>query len=312
MAHIVILGNSVAGHSAAVNIRARDPHSALTLICAENYPFYDRRKLGDFLQGTIREQELFPCSDDFYRTQNITVKTGCAVTAINPLKRSLSLREKGSLGYDILVIATGMRHVALSVPGAKKPGVMTLYSLDDVKKFITQVITQPVCIIGWNKGAQVMARAVAARYGVEVKVIAPSGVDAADLPGGVEVIHTPVAEIIGEGCVQAVKLSNGKVLGVGTVISMDEEPALDFLRNTLVRTCAAPGPIGGPGARLCARGIEVDELMRTPVERIFACGAAACVPGALRTKTWSECAEEGCILADSLVKEMEHVCRTYS
>jgi NAD(P)H-nitrite reductase large subunit len=298
MAHIVILGNSVAGHSAAVNIRARDTQSGLTVVSAEPYLFYDRRKLGDFLQGTVKEQELFPCSDDFYRTQNITVKTGCVVTAINPLKRSLSLKDKGSLTYDCLVVATGVRHVALTIPGAKKPGVVTLYTLDDVKKFKDGFVSQPVCIIGWNKGVQVMAQAIAARYGVEVKVIAPSGVDAAALPAAVEVIHTPVAEIIGEGCVQAVKLSNGKVLGVGTVISMDEEPSVDFLKNTLVR--------------VSARGVEVDDVMRTSVERIFSCGCVAHPAGQERTKTWIECTEEGCCLADSLAKEMEHVCRTYS
>lgn len=300
MAHIVIIGNSVAGHSAAVNIRARDEHAALTIISSEPYLFYDRRRLADFLQGTIKEQELFPCADDFYARQNIVSKTGVTVSAVNPLKRTLTFKEKGSMTYDILVVATGMRHAACSVPGAKKPGVVTLYTLDDVKKLMARLIAEPVCVMGWNKGAVAMAGSIASRYGVEVKLMAPSGAAAASLPAHVEIVCEPVVEIIGEGCVQAVKLSNGKVIAVGTVVNMVEEPSLDFLRNTLVR--------------VSGKGIEVDAGLRTSVERIFACGTVACAGAGVDApaKTWNECAEEGCYLADSIGKEMERVCRTSS
>lgn len=298
MAHIVIIGNSVSGHSAALNIRARDPRCSLTLISSEPYPFYDRRRLGDFMQGAIREEDLFLCAGDFYVKQNISVKTGCTVTALNPLKKTLSFKEKGTLSYDILVVATGKRHAGLTVPGAKKPGVVPLYTLDDVKRFKERAVTQPVCIIGWNKGAAAMAQAIAACYGIEVKVIAPSGVDTTSLPAAVEVIHIPVTEIIGDGGVQAVKLSSGKAIGVGLVVGMEEEPVVDFLRHTLIR--------------VSPDGIEVDDMMRTTVEKVYACGAVACSSGTKRIKTWSECAEEACYLAGIIAKEMEHQCQTYS
>jgi nitrite reductase (NADH) large subunit len=299
MAHIVIIGNSVAGHSAAVNIRARDEHAALTLVSAEPYSFYDRRRLCDFLRGTIKEQDLFPCAGDFYARQNIVSRTGVTVAAVNPLKRTLAFKDaKGSMSYDILVVATGMRHAACTFPGAKKPGVVTLYSLDDVKKFMARLVTEPVCILGWNKGAVAMAGAIAERYGVDVKLLAPSGADAAALPAHVEIVCEPVVEIIGEGCVQAIKLSNGKIIAVGTVVNMVEEPSLDFLRTTLVR--------------VSGKGIEVDGQLRTSVERVFACGTVACTPDGPRAKTWNECAEEGCYLADSISKEMERACRISS
>lgn len=299
MAKVVIIGASVAGHNAAVQLREKSPDTQILIITDEEYPFYDKRRLPDFLAGSVTEKELFLASDSFYQERGIDLLKGKKVTGLNTGKRCLTLKEKEKISYDYLVIASGRRFITPDVPGAKKDGVFTFNSLCDYRQFLSRLILHPVCVVGSNEAALQAAKAVCARFKIEVKLIAGTSVDNAQLSPEIEIIPCFVQEIIGEGEVQAIKLKEGKAIGVAAVIFMNElKSSIDFLKNT--------------DLEMIDDFLLVDELMRTSREEIFSCGSVCRMKTAVReTKNWDDAVAEASSVSDSLVKAMKgELCRT--
>ena len=58
MKNYLIVGNGVAGTTAAENIRKTDREGAVTMVTDEDLPFYYRLRLSEFLAGDLTEQEL--------------------------------------------------------------------------------------------------------------------------------------------------------------------------------------------------------------------------------------------------------------
>jgi NAD(P)H-nitrite reductase large subunit len=54
----VIIGNGIAGTTAAETLRKNDPACSIRLITNEPYPLYNRVSLPRFLQGVISEQKV--------------------------------------------------------------------------------------------------------------------------------------------------------------------------------------------------------------------------------------------------------------
>lgn len=150
MKKIVIIGASVSGHSLALGLRENDLSSGITLISDENYPAYDRLRLPDFISGIILEKDLFLCDENFYQQHSINFLKNKKVISINTQKKLVYFKEKGSIEYDLLVIASGRSPVLPDIPGAKKEGVFRLYNLDDAKDLLKRYISESICIIGSN------------------------------------------------------------------------------------------------------------------------------------------------------------------
>ncbi len=289
MKRIVIIGASITGHTIATQIRERDCNVSITLVTDEPYPVYDRRRLFDFFSGSVKETELFFAADEAYLRQSITLMKGKKVSAINTQRKVIYFKEKGTLGYDLLVIASGSRPVIPDIPGNKKPGVFTLYGLDDVKSLSNMVIAESVCIVGANEPALRLAPIAAHKYKTGVKIISSAPVNQLPVCEGCDSIVGEVTEIIGEGRVQAVKLGNGKAIGVSAVIFMGQERcAADFLQNSPFTVMSG----------YCM----VDNFFRTNIEGVFAAGSAARhKDGNAVSKTWDECVFEAGLVVDALM-----------
>jgi NAD(P)H-nitrite reductase large subunit len=260
ISHIVIIGASVSGHNIALRLREKNKDCRITLISEENYPAYDHLKLADFVSTTISERDIFLCNEDDYLKNNINLIKNKKVGSLNTQKKLVYFKDKGSINYDILIIASGRSPVIPDIPGAKKTGVYRLYTLDDVKEFLKHYIAQPVCIVGSNSFAIKMAEAVSEKYGVEIKLLSRAAFDPADIPKDTEVIHDSLQEIVGEGQTQAVKLKSGKALGVCAVLFMDNYKSnIDFLKGADIQTKDD--------------FVLVDGWMRTNQGNIFACGS---------------------------------------
>ncbi|MFA5311085.1 MAG: FAD-dependent oxidoreductase [Candidatus Omnitrophota bacterium] len=260
MNHIVIIGASAFGHNVAFKIRERNKGCKITLISEEGYLAYDHLRLADFISGTISEKDVFLCNEDDYSRQGINFLKNKKVASINIQRRLLYFKDKGNINYDILIIASGRSPTILDIPGARKEGAYRLYTLDDAKEFLKRYIAFPVCIVGSSSFALKIAEVVSEKYGVETKILSSAAFNLADLPPKSEVINDTLAEVIGEGEVQAVKLASGKVLGVSAVLFMDNYKAnIDFLKNTDIQ--------------IKEDYIAVNGLMATNYDNIFACGS---------------------------------------
>ncbi len=287
---IVIIGGSVAGHNAAIYLRKRYQDAGITLISEEVYPFYDRRKLLDYWSGKIKEKELILSSPDFYHHLNINFLKESKVIAVNPSRRSVSYRlgeKRTSMEYDFLVVASGCKTPLAQIEGINKTGVFRFDGLADFKELKSTVMLDAVCLIGTNHLTSRVIESITSKQ-IEVKLITDQLQD--NFPELVEVINSQVVEIIGDSGVQAIKLKEGKIIGVSWVGVMSQIlPSVDFLKDIDIE--------------MNGSAIAVDENMRTSIADIFACGSVCLHRGEMpRIKSWDESLAEGLSVAENILK----------
>ena len=80
----VIIGNGVAGTTAAANIRKFDNEGKIIIISDEPYPFYSRIRLPEFLSNAVDDKGLIIKKDTWYIDNRIDVVLNTAVTDIDP------------------------------------------------------------------------------------------------------------------------------------------------------------------------------------------------------------------------------------
>ena len=293
---VIIIGSSIAGHTAATALRLAHHDCSITLITQSPYPAYDKRKLLDYLAGTIKEKDLFLVPPDFYQQHNINFLKECKVVSVAPVRKQVSYKSKTdrreSLDYDFLVICSGTKTVLPEVDGIHKEGIYTLDSLSEYKEFRSHLITDPVCIMGSGSGALAVAQALALKH-KEVKVISSSLTAGASGDTAVEILKTDVVELIGEAGIQAVRLKEGKIIGTSLPVYMPEpkNANTDFLKDMDIET---------DGGR-----IIIDDGMRTSVANMYAAGSV-CVhkTNPNSNKSWDDVIIESKILAEHLAHAM--------
>lgn len=129
---MVILGGGQAGYQTAVTARERGYPGPIAIVAAEAWLPYQRPPLSKgFLLGKLPQDELMFRPAEYFRTRNIDLHLGTPAKAIDRAAQRVLLPDGRALGYQSLVLATGARARALTVPGSELPGVHTLRSLDD-------------------------------------------------------------------------------------------------------------------------------------------------------------------------------------
>jgi len=93
MQRYVIVGNGVAGVTAAQGIVRADPAAEVQLFGAEPYPYYQRPRLWEFLAGEIEQQTLYFRPPEWYAAKGIQVYLGARVTALDPAEHWLTLAD---------------------------------------------------------------------------------------------------------------------------------------------------------------------------------------------------------------------------
>jgi nitrite reductase (NADH) large subunit len=156
MRRYVIVGNGVAGITAAQSIVRADPAAEVYIFGAEPYPYYQRPRLLEFLAGEIEQQTLYFRPPEWYAAKGIQVHLGIRVTALDPAKHRLTLADGDSIHYDRLLLATGGRAFVPPFAGADKDGVFTLRTLDDARAIKAYVCGERRRITGGVRSAAVI------------------------------------------------------------------------------------------------------------------------------------------------------------
>ena len=137
----VIIGNGIAGTTAADTLRKNDPNCSIHLMTNEPYPLYNRVSLPRFLQGVIVEQKVMMRDFAWHEQRNITLVTGTMVTDVNTEERVVMTDNSQKYPYDALLVATGGWANPLRVPGAEGTGhIYNFVTLDDTKSIIARML----------------------------------------------------------------------------------------------------------------------------------------------------------------------------
>lgn len=137
----VIIGNGVAGTTAAETLRKNDPNCSIHLLTNEPYPLYNRVSLPRFLQGVITEQRVMIRDFAWHEQRNIQLVTETLVTSVNTDERVVLTDDGRKFPYDALLVATGGWANPLNVPGAQDTKhIYNFVTLDDTKTIVERML----------------------------------------------------------------------------------------------------------------------------------------------------------------------------
>ena len=136
--HVAIVGNGVAGFTAALELRRLDPDCRITMISGESTYPYSRPALMYVFMGHMRYQETKPFEDRIWAEQRIELRRAW-VTKVDTAAKRLEFHEGEPLSYDRLLLATGSQFNRFGWPGQDLPGVQGLYGLMDLKALYENV-----------------------------------------------------------------------------------------------------------------------------------------------------------------------------
>ncbi|MCD4764321.1 MAG: hypothetical protein K8R28_09920 [Desulfobacterales bacterium] len=74
MKKYLIIGNGVAGTTAAEFIRKQDVKGKITIVTGEALPFYYRIRLNEYISADISEQTLVAKKQQWFKDNNIDLK----------------------------------------------------------------------------------------------------------------------------------------------------------------------------------------------------------------------------------------------
>lgn len=129
--HHVILGDGIAGASAATTIRRLDDSARITIITNEDVPLYNRVKTKEVAKGATEDSAIFMHTLETYENADIDLRLNTTVTRIDDEKSLLHIEGGEDLTYDKLLIATGGAPRRLAVPGGDSDGVLRLWTIKD-------------------------------------------------------------------------------------------------------------------------------------------------------------------------------------
>jgi NAD(P)H-nitrite reductase large subunit len=134
----VMVGNGVAGTTAAEHVRKLLPDANVTLIAGEPYPLYNRVALPIYLKGRVQERNVFMRTVDVHAQRGVDLRLETVVTAVCREERTVTLNTGEELPYDRLLLATGGTPRPLGVPGEDLHAVYQFQTLDDTKALIAR------------------------------------------------------------------------------------------------------------------------------------------------------------------------------
>lgn len=300
MADYLIIGNGVAGTTAAENIRKLDKAGKITVVTEESTPFYYRMRLPDFISGDLTEDKLRGKKQEWYKDQGIDLRLNTRIPGGNPGKKVVTTQSNQEIPYDRLLIATGSHSFIPPMKGADKKGVFALRTIQDAKDIVAWAKNiQKVVLIGGGLLGLEAGNALR-KFGKNLTVVEffprllPRQLDVAG-GGRLQAIMEGMGfsfrlgaktqEIKGEDRVSGVLLEGGELLPAEMVIvSAGVRPALELAKALSLDH---------------DKGVKVDEQMRTNQPGIYAAGDVAEFKG-IPYGIWTAATEQGQIAGTNM------------
>lgn len=278
---IIVVGAGAGAFGFVKSYREYNKQDEIVVFSKENFPFYNRVMLPDYLSGTQQWHQLVKMKDEEENEFDIQLKRGVYIVDINNKEKIVTDSEGDTHSYDILFLATGSSP-ALPRDVPKLQGIFTMRSktdADNLKNYIPS--NSHIVIVGGGLLGLELATSLR-EIGMEITVIQRSSrlmdrqLDALGsqllheeiLDKGVEIYYNDeVQNFLGNEHLKGIKLKSGKeitcnalVFAIGTVpnIEIAQRAKLD-----------------------CKRGVIVNEYLQTSDPNIFAVGEIAEFKGTL-------------------------------
>jgi 3-phenylpropionate/trans-cinnamate dioxygenase ferredoxin reductase subunit len=271
LADIIIIGTGHAAVQCAASLRDNGSSSTITLLGGETDLPYHRPPLSKkyAVTGVPEEFSLLRAAD-FFEKNNVKLRLGKSVEAIDINQRCVVMGDSEKLPFDQLVIATGSQPRMLSIPGIEY--ALSLYSLDDARTLCTRLASaKTVAVIGGGFiGLEIAAAVAAAGQKVAVVEAAPQILGRSltpSLAARVRTVHEAGGlNIISNTAVDAIRTD-----GISTSDGFIEADLVICGAGSVARS-----ELAEKAGLTTGNGIHVNRVLETSVPGIYAIGDVAC------------------------------------
>ena len=135
--HVIVIGNGIAGVTAADFIRRNHPDCEIHLIGREKHALYNRMAIARLIYGRSAMQGLYLMPESWYDERKITCWINTAVVKIDRSEQQVVLAPGEMLRYDRLVLATGSSSFVPPIEGFGLQGGFVLREADDAMQIRT-------------------------------------------------------------------------------------------------------------------------------------------------------------------------------
>ena len=301
---IVIVVGGLASARTAEQLRRSEYAGPVTIVSDEDHLPYDRPPLSkEVLRAETDDVTLKPA--EFYAENDITVRLGSGARSVDTAAQTLTLHDGTELGYDELIIATGL--VPKRIPSFPDlDGIHVLRNYDESVALRKEAGSARRAVV---VGAGFIGCEVAAslrKLGVEVALVEPQPAPLASVLGqqigelvarlhraeGVDVrCGVGVEEVRGADRVEKVVLGDGSELDADlVVVGIGSRPSTGWL--------------DGSGIEL-DNGVVCDDHGRASAPHVWAIGDVASWRHSLghqvRVEHWSNVADQARVLVPAML-----------
>jgi NADPH-dependent 2,4-dienoyl-CoA reductase/sulfur reductase-like enzyme len=279
-ADFVIIGNGIAGLTAALEARRLAPDKRIVMITDQIHPTINTPALKQFATGKLNREQLLAYPAGTERMERIHVVTA-RVQEIHAKSKYVTLNGDRGFGYGTLLIATGSAPTGLpaNLPGRDFDGVLTLHRLQDymdLRRRLPEV--EQIVVIGggvhaietvmgmlfWGIRVHWLIRSSTFMPRVLDEISSEMVLSNVRRAGAMVYTDTEVVGIVGRiGTVAGVITNHQKMIPCDLVLACVGTHAV----TDLAKHCSQP--------LKSERGIVVDDQLRTSVPDILAAGDTA-------------------------------------
>ena len=309
----VIIGDGIAGSSAAETIREDAPDADVVVITDEGEALYNRILIKEFAKGKLPEAPMSIHQPDWYDERDIDLRLDTLVTNIDTDAHTVDTHEGDQLEYDKLLLATGGTPVQLPVPNSDAEGIHHFWTFEDARGIAERAeaadtgVVVGAGLLGIDFAAICGAQDVEAHYLMRGEnwwryALSEDGADI--IHGALEDNNvTPVFnsgvdrfEVDDSGHVSAAVTPDGDTYDcefAGVAIGLDFN--LEILQHTDIEL---------------DDGVVVDEYMQTSVDDVYAAGDLTrfydtILDDYAQNGSWGSAREQGSIAGTNMVADGE-------
>ncbi|MFW2487799.1 NAD(P)/FAD-dependent oxidoreductase [Clostridium chromiireducens] len=286
----VILGNGMAGISAAENIRIHDSKCRIVMISDEDVLSYSRPMLSKtpLLSYDLKKNFLYP--ESWYKDNNIEVVLDAKIEKLDVENKEV-ITGKGIYQYDKCIYALGASNFMPPIPGSDMKQVVsvrTYKDIEEIKKLIlgaTSAVLIGGGVIGLEMALELSHLGITVTVVETLPYLMPRLLDE-ETAKSLEELLNPIKVITGAnvaGITPGEKAADVS-LADGTII-----PADFVIMSCGVR---ANTSIAKEAGIECDRAVVVNDHMETSVNGVYACGDCAEYNG-MNYALWSQAKVQG-------------------
>lgn len=272
---IVVVGAGAGAFGFVKSYRELNKEDEIVVFSKENFPFYNRVMLPDYMSGAQSWDQLVKMKDHEESEFNITLKRGTSIESIDRENKTVT-DSKGEIhSYDILLMATGSRP-ALPKDLPPTSGIFTMRSRYDADNFMnyvprnSHVVIVGAGLLGLEMCASLrelnikvsLIHRTSRLMGRQLDVLGSQLLHEEILDKGIEVYYNDeIQTFLGGEKLTGIKLKSGQQLDCNAVvIAIGTNPNIELARAS---------------GLACKRGVIVNGYLQTSDPSIYAVGEMA-------------------------------------